>query len=84
MTKLQKLTAKLDELNQPYQKMSETQLIIDPQSSPMMEIIPFSHEIWLRDQPFIYLDVDYPYNPDWFNEFMGYTVEQIKEIASKI
>lgn len=84
MTKLQKLTAKLDELNQPYQKMSETQLIIDPQSSPMMEIIPFTHEIWLRDQPYTYLDVDHPYNPYWFDEFLEMPVERILAIAAKI
>ena len=45
MTKLQQITNKLDQLQQPYQVLSQTTLIIDPQSSPMYETIPFTKDV---------------------------------------
>ena len=84
MTKLQQITAKLDQLQQPYQVLSETTLIIDPQTSPMYEIIPFTKEIWLRDQPYNYLDVEHPYNQDWFYEFLESSKERLLKTAAMI
>ena len=84
MTKLQQITNKLDQLQQPYQVLSQTTLIIDPQSSPMYETIPFTKDVWLRDQPYTYLDVNYPYNQDWFNEFLEMSIEDIHKIAAII
>lgn len=84
MTKLQQITNKLDQLQQPYQVLSETTLIIDPQTSPMYEIIPFTKEIWLRDQSYNYLDVEHPYNQEWFNEFLESSKERLLKTAAMI
>jgi len=84
MTKLQQITAKLDQLQQPYQVLTPETLIIDPTSSPMYEIIPSTKQIYLRDQPYTFLHVEHPYNQDWFDEFLNKSIDDINKIAAMI
>ena len=41
----------------PFQQLSTTKFIIDPQTSPQYDFLPQTNTIYLRDQPYIYLDL---------------------------